>query len=214
MTLNYTRLGYLSSFSPILCLIWKFVDYGIWYGGISLMLWGLFERHILVFHTNLIRTARQRLLIHYIPLTVFSLYAPILFFYIVFIYPCNRIYINTTIRCGKICFYTIIPYSFSLYDSLVNYTIPIILIAIFSVTFFVRFIKQKQRLKRAITWRHCRKMIIQLLLVSATYVIFDLPYVFIYIVRSCGYPDFAISVSSPFITRMTFGKEIEEILLQ
>ena len=72
---------------------------------------------------------------------------------------------------------------FSLYDSFVNYTIPIILIVIFSVTFFLRFIKQKQRLKQAVTWRHCRKMIIQFLLISATYLIFDLPYVIIYIVR-------------------------------
>jgi hypothetical protein len=63
--------------------------------------------------------------------------------------------------------------------------------------------KQKQRLKRTITWCHCRKMIIQLLLVSATYLIFDLRFVIIFIIRKVAYPTFANNALSPFITRLT-----------
>ena len=167
------------------------------------MLWASFERHLLVFHSNLVQTVRRRFLLHYIPLVVFSLYTPLLYFYLIFIYPCDWVYVKTKVRCGSMCHYSTIPNWFNLYDSLVNYTIPIILIVVFSSSLVFRFIQQKQRLRQTITWRQCRKMTIQLTLVSATYLIFDLPYVIIFIVQSCGYPDFASSIISPYISRLT-----------
>nr|ACD54625.1 neuromedin U receptor 2-like protein [Adineta vaga] len=204
LTLDYARLGYVSLFFPSLCLIWQFVDNGIWYGGISLMLWASFERHILIFHSNLIRTTRARLFLHYIPLTFFTLYTPLLYFYLIFIYPCNLIAVRTTIRCGRVCYRNTIPMWFNFYDSFVNYSIPILLIVLFSSSFVFRFVQQKQRLKRIITWRQCRKMTIQLGLLSSIYLLFDLPYVIIFIVQTAGYPSFASNIISPYISRLTF----------
>lgn len=204
LTQNYTRLGYVSPFIPLICRLWKFINYGIWYGGVFLMLWLSFERHILVFYPNLVRTTRNRLLFHYIPLIISSLYVPILYFYIIFLHKCEQIYLENEIRCGSSCFYDDTPHWFNLYDSFINYIIPILLIVLFSFTLVIRFIKQKRRLKRGVTWRQCRKMVLQLILVSTTHFIFDLPYIIIYIIQLSGYPTFGSQILSPYIIRLTF----------
>jgi hypothetical protein len=208
MTMSYSILGYVSPFSPTLCLIWQFIDYGIWYGSISLMFWASVERHILVFHSNLIRTKRKRILVHYVPLTFFSLYTPTLYFYLIFIYPCDRVFIDTSLRCGSVCYLTMASTWFIYYDSLANYTIPILLITVFSSVLILRFLQQKQRLKQATKWRQCRRMIIQLALVSISYLVFDLPYIIIVIVQSSGYPDFGSNILSPYITRLVYVPSI------
>lgn len=204
MTMSYSLLGYVSPFSPIICLTWQFVDYGIWYGSISLMFWASVERHVLVFHSNLIRTARGRLFVHYIPLSFFALYTPILYFYLIFIYPCNRIFNKMSVRCGTICYLNVASFWFIYYDSLANYIIPILLIAVFSGVLILRFLRQKQRLQQAVRWRECRKMIIQLSLVSISYLIFDLPYIIIVIVQSSGYPNFGNDILTPYISRLVY----------
>ncbi|CAF4066630.1 unnamed protein product [Adineta steineri] len=204
LTLDFDRVGYVSLFSPTLCHFWQLVDNGIWYGGIYLMMWASFERHILVFHSNFVRTKRQLLLIHYIPLIFFALYAPLLYIYLIFFYPCDEDFDSTVDLCGGMCFYATIPNWFLVYDSFVDYTIPILLIVVFSITLLLRFIRQKQRLQQAVTWRQCRKMTIQLTLVSATYLMFDLPYVIIFLVQTCGYPDFGSNVIMPYIGDLTF----------
>ncbi|CAF1361144.1 unnamed protein product [Adineta steineri] len=204
LTLDRDRVGYVSLFSPTLCRFWQLVDNGIWYGGISLMMWASFERHILVFHSNFVRSTGQLVLVHYIPLIFFSLYAPLLYFYLIFLYPCDEDFDSTSLLCGGICFYATIPNWFLVYDSFVDYTIPILLIVVFSISLLLRFIRQKQRLQQAVTWRQCRKMTIQLTLVSATYLMFDLPYVIIFLVQSCGYPNFASNIIQPYVASLTY----------
>ncbi|UJR19792.1 hypothetical protein I4U23_022926 [Adineta vaga] len=203
MILNFNRLGYVSPFNPFICLLWQFIDNGIWYGALSLMFWATFERHILVFHTNLVSTKYRRLFIHYIPLIFFSLYTPLVYFYLVFIYSCGQNFVITAIRCGSICLYINAPQWLQLYDSYVNYTLPVLLIPICSVTLLSRFIKQKRRLQQNVTWRQSRKMIIQITLISTVYIVFDLPAIIVFIVQSSGYPTFGNTIWSPFLTRMT-----------
>ncbi len=208
MILNFNRLGYVSPFSRPLCLIWQFVDNGVWYGGLSIMFWASFERHILVFHANLVSTTRRRVFIHYIPLAFFSLYTPMIFFYLVFLDSCGQVYVTTAIRCGSICLYTNAPNWLQLYDSYVDYTSPVLLIAVCSGALLFRFVRQKQRMQQAVTWRHCRKMTIQLALVSTVYNIFNLPSIIVFIIQSSGYPNFASTIWSPFLTRMTLVPSI------
>lgn len=208
LTQDYTRLGYISLFHPAVCLIWQFTDFGIWYGGISMMLWISIERHVLVFHPHFLRTVRGRIFIHYIPLFISAVYTPGLYFVLIFIIPCNRVYSMRTIRCGRNCYTNVIADWFVLYDTITNYIVPVILIAVFSGALFIRFLRQKQRLSRSVTWRQCRKMLLQLLFVSLTYLIFDLPYVIITIVRRTGYPSFANRIITPFITRLTLVPSI------
>ncbi|CAF4176479.1 unnamed protein product, partial [Adineta steineri] len=92
--------GVYIPFTPAVCLVHQFVNYGIWYAAIFSMIWLSLERHILIFHSSLTRTARGRCLFHYIPLAIFALYAPVFYFYITFIYPCERMYDAYTLVCG------------------------------------------------------------------------------------------------------------------
>jgi hypothetical protein len=168
-----------------------------------LMFWASFERHILVFHSNLIATKYRRLFIHYIPLVFCAFYTPMIYVYLVFFYSCGNIYDATSILCGSICLYINAPNWLQLYDSYVDYTLPVLLIPLCSGTLLIRFINQKQRMQQSVTWRHYRKMTIQLALVSAAYIIFDIPAVIVFIIQSSGYPTFASDIWSPFLTRMT-----------
>ncbi|CAF4015158.1 unnamed protein product [Adineta steineri] len=204
LTMTYSLFDIVSPFSPIICLLWQFIDYGIWYGTISLMFWASVERHILVFHSNIIRTKQRRIILHYIPLLFFSLYTPILYFYLIFLYPCDHIFLSTHVRCGSLCYFYSAPIWFIYYDTLAHYTIPILLITLFSSILILRFIKQKSRLKQAIKWRQCRKMIIQLSLVSISYLVFDLPYIIIVIVQSSGYPNFGSEIITPYISHLVY----------
>jgi len=204
LTQNYIRLGYVFPYSPLICLCWKFINFGIWYGGVYSMLWTSFERHILVFHPNLVRTNLRRIFFHYIPLLISSLYVPILYFYLIFLYPCHQIYRQEELRCGPMCFYKEVPLWFDFYDAFINYIIPIVLIVVFSLSLVLRFIKQKRRLRQAVRWRHCRKMVFQLILISTTHLFFDLPYIIIYVVQLVLSSTFANQILSPFLTRLTF----------
>ena len=204
MIMSYTRLGFVSPFSPALCFLWRYVDHGIWYGGLFLMFWTSVERHILVFHFNLIRTARNRFIFHYLPLLFFSLYAPIFYFYFVFLYPCRNVLVSTIIQCGQMCFEKLVPGWFFLYVYFVHYVAPILLIAAFSITLILRFINQKRRLQQATTWRQCRRMVTQLIFTSAVYLIFDLPQAIIHVVQWFGSADFGHEFAYPYIARLTY----------
>jgi hypothetical protein len=204
LTLDYIRLGYRSLFNPVICLLHAYVSYGIWYGGVFLMLWVSIERHILIFHSTLVATARGRFLFHYVPLVVFSLYGPILYLYLIVLCHCHRIYNPLKNLCNAICYQSIVPAWYDLFESLANYVIPIILIAVFSISLIVRVIMQKRRLQQTGGWRRYRKMMNQLILISLIYLVFDLPYVIITIVQLSGIPTFASNIISPYIAYLTY----------
>ena len=202
MTMDYWRWG-TPRLIPALCLLHQYVDYGIWYGAVFLMLWTSIERHILIFHSMRVATPRGRLLFHYIPLAVFSLYAPILFLYLIFIYPCTHVFVARNELCGAPCYYRSVPGWFIWYDSIFNYIIPILLIVVFGVALLLRVIIQKRRLRQGIEWGQHRKMILQLILVSSCYLIFDLPFIFIYIMQWCGIPTLSSANVSAYISPLT-----------
>ncbi|UJR17358.1 hypothetical protein I4U23_004253 [Adineta vaga] len=107
--LDFYRLGYHSFFSIPLCFLRTYADFGIWYGALHIMFWISIERHIFVFYSNLHRTKRRRILFHYIPLGFVSVYAPILYFYLVILCLCERNYNSSLLYCGVRCFYGFMP---------------------------------------------------------------------------------------------------------
>ena len=204
MTMDFMRRGIVGSLTPALCLLHQYVTFGVWNGALSLMLWTSIERHILIFHSKLVSTARGRLLFHYMPLLFSALYVPILYFYLIVLYPCENVFVATNALCGGPCFFKEMPTWFIWYDSFVHFIIPIFLIIVFGVLLLVRVIAQKRRLQRTVTWHKNRKMIVQLILVSSSYLVFSLPYCIITLVQSLGSPSFGSDVISPYIAQMTY----------
>ncbi|CAF0895397.1 unnamed protein product [Adineta steineri] len=199
MQMNYLRLGFITPLTAAFCLINQFLVYGIWYGASFSMVWISIERHILIFHSSRVATARGRLLFHYIPLMLFSLYAPILYAYLIFVYPCERIYDGTQTLCGDACFWGSISDSFSQYMSIAHDIMPIVIIVVFGAALLLRIVIQKRRLRQVNEWRKYRKMIIQFIFISITFVIFNLPYTVIYFGKSLGFSSFGINVIRYFL---------------
>jgi hypothetical protein len=151
-----------------------------------------------------VSTARERLLFHYIPLAVFSLYAPILYFYLIILCPCQRVYNTLKHLCDVVCFRSIVPIWFNWFEVLANYIIPMLLTVAFSIGLIARAIVQKNRLQQTAGWHRHRKMIIQLILTCSIYLIFDLPYMIIMIVQWSRIPSFVSDIISPYIIYLTY----------
>ena len=195
--LIYLHRGVLVPSLPVLCLAWQYMDYGFWFGDLSLKLWTAIERHILIFHSNLLRSARQRLLFHYIPLMVFAAYSPIVYIGLVFFYPTEFTYDFHVVLCGGPYYFNAIPAWLIWYESLAHYIIPITLMLGFAGALPIRVLLQKNRLHVNTSWRHYRKMTIELIFIKMIY-IFDLPYIIVTIVRWSGFSQFGIDFQGPY----------------
>ncbi|CAM4958639.1 unnamed protein product [Rotaria socialis] len=66
--LSYLHLAYVIPATEAHCLVWQFVDYGIWFTDVFVTFWASIERHILIFHSNMTNTAKKRLFVHWMPL--------------------------------------------------------------------------------------------------------------------------------------------------
>ena len=195
--LIFIRLGRIVPATTSLCLIWQFLDYGFWFGDLFLKLWAAIERHILIFHSTLLKNRHRRCLFHYLPLAVFTLYCPLVYVYLIFFYPAVYEYDFSVLLCGSPYYYTGIPAWLIWYESLVHYVVPILLMILFALALPWRVFLQKSRLRLNTGWRQYRRMTIQLLSIAMIYV-FDLPYVIVTIVRWSGYPEFGASVQGPY----------------
>jgi len=195
--LGFLRLGYLLPSSPALCLIWQLVDYGFWYGDLFLKSWAAIERHIFIFHPNMLNTVWKCIFIHYLPLAFVTFYTPIVYVYLIFFYPAVHTYDYTILMCGGPYYYNGIPAWLIWYESVFHYVIPIFFIMIFSNALILRVVLQKRRLRVAQGWRQFRKITLQLIFVSIIY-LFDLPYIIVTIVRWSGFPDFGTDVQGAY----------------
>ena len=204
MTVSYLRLGYVVPSSPVSCLIWQFVDFGIWYTALLLMLWSSIERHILIFHSHLVATVQRRIFVHFMPLIVVSCYAPVFYTYLIFIYPCTPLYDYSSVLCGGPCYYSGIPVSLVWYETIAHYIVPVLLIAMFNIALLLRVIQKKCRLHRAVNWRQCRKMTVQLVSIASVFLLSDLPFTIVQVLRWSGHPDFATDIAGLYLTYLTY----------
>ena len=184
--LNYIRIGYVWPQISFSCLIWWFAATGISNLTNILMAWASIERHILVFHDQWLRTKKKRFFIHYLPLLTIILYGFVYYIIILSIFSCDNMYSYTQEWCLYPCYYD--NETLALYDTIVNSIIPTPIIILFSITLIIRVIKQKQTLHRHVQWRKYRRMIIQLLSISAMFLLFNLPMTSLVLAQVCGLP--------------------------
>jgi hypothetical protein len=203
MNLIYLHLGYILPSTPAACLLWQLLDYGFWFGDIVLTFWTSIERHILIFHSNMMNTARKRFFFHLVPLVFFSLYCPLVYTYLIFFYPITHTYDFTVFLCGGPYYYIGIPAWLIWYESLAHYVLPIFLLIMIGIVLLLRVIIQKRQLSLSIGWRQYRKMTIQFSLLSLVY-LFDLPYIMVTIVRWSGFPEFGIDYQGPYFFYMNY----------
>lgn len=180
---NYLRLGYVWPSTPLACLVWWYVDIGLFEATILLVVWASLERHILIFHERWLSTTVRRYLFHFFPIMIFAMY-PLLFtlFCLIFV-TCDDAFVfnYSNAWCSfNPCFYRETLLSF--YDNIVHWMLPSIVIAFLNTSLIIRVVWHRRiHLGQPIQWRKHRKMIIQLLSVSIIFVIFNLPVAIYYI---------------------------------
>ncbi len=82
--LQFLNFGIVIPQINVNCLIWQFCDY-MFYGHSNVfLLWASIERYILVFHGNILNTAKRRLYIHYLPFLAIIVYLTLFYTIVIF----------------------------------------------------------------------------------------------------------------------------------
>jgi hypothetical protein len=183
--LSFLHLGVVYPSTPGLCMLWWFMDIGLYTGCIIIMAWGSVERYLLIFHDRFFLNKNKRFIFHYFPFIILLIY--ILIFYIIaIIFPsCMNIYNYSLPACNDFLCYLRDP-AFGVWDSVVNNIIPIVIISISSLVLVIRVYYQKRRLNQPNVWRKQRKMTVQLLCSSVLYLIPNMPLNIFVIAHLCG----------------------------
>ncbi len=186
--LNYYRLAYVWPQSPYFCMIWIAINEGSHIAMTLFVAWATVERHILIFHATLVSTKKKIIIFHYTPMLILFLYY-ICYSIVVIIFPsCENTFDYTQLICGSpLCYYDSLLVT--IWDLTVDDITPTIIIIISSIALLLRILYQKNRMHQPIRWRKYRKMTIQLLAISALYVVIYIPHIVVELVQFCGVPE-------------------------
>jgi hypothetical protein len=195
--LQFSFTGVVRPATPALCLIWWFIDWGFYYVIVVLLLFTSIERHILIFHSQMVATKRKRLLFHYLPLFLTVLFMITFYGVAIFAPICENTFDYTSDLCGGMACYESIRF-LTMFEQIVFSTMGCCLIAIVNLLLLVRVIWQKYRIHRNNEWRKQRKLAIQVISISTLFLVFSLPDTIIYFVRLFGRPDWGMEVYSVF----------------
>ena len=183
--LNYYLTGTVWIQTPAFCLIWIFTDESLFITTTVLFAWATIERHILIFHDQLVATKNKLILFHYLPTVIIILYCICYNIIAVLVPPCENIFDYTQAVCGSpLCYYE--NRLLAVWDVIVNDIIPAIIIIVCSLTLLLRVLYQKYRMHQAIRWRNHRKMMIQLLSISVLYLVIYIPEMIMEVFYLCG----------------------------
>jgi hypothetical protein len=185
--LDFIRRGIVWPQTPAHCLVWWFVDLGVYNTTAIVLAWASIERHILIFHTRWISTQKKRFFVHYLPLILLLLYATIYYTDLIFFPPCEQTYAYTLPVCGATPCHILHPV-FGLWEMGVHGCLCTMIIACSNIALLIRVIIQKRRHNRLFQWKKYRKMIFQFVFLAALYVTFNLPIMILLIARQCGLP--------------------------
>ena len=193
MHLDFYRAGVVPLKAPIVCLIWWFIDWGFYYMITVLLVLASFERHILIFHSQVMATRRGRLIAHYLPILTILVLMSTFYGVAIFGSVCESTFDYTSALCGAHSCYGTLPF-FIIVEQLIFGATCTLLIAAFNMALLVRVVRQKHRVHGVVQWRKQRKIAVQMISLSSLYTTFSLPLTTIYVVRLFGEPDWGAQV--------------------
>jgi hypothetical protein len=193
LSLYFLRWGIVLKRTYTFCVIWAWWDDASLTVSLHLVAWCCIERHLFVFHTQMMKKKWCLILLHYIPLIICLLYAPVFYMNVMF-FPttCTNVWDFKFIVCGGAC-YNFDPF-LGAYDWICNFGIPILIILFANLFLFCRVIWQRIRRQRPIQWARQRRMIIQLVFISALYLVLLSPEVIVGVIEALYSPTFAIDI--------------------
>ncbi|CAF1447713.1 unnamed protein product [Adineta ricciae] len=159
--------------SFVFCSIWGFFDWAIYILQLILFAWASIERHILIFHDKWVSTDRKRFYVHYLPVIVILIYWLIFYSVVYFFPPCHNVQDDDSMVCITTCVFD--NFSFRAFETFFNNIIPSLIIVFASAALLFRVLRQRYRVRQQIQWRKHRKMTVQLLWISALYLLITAP---------------------------------------
>ena len=186
--LSFLHLGVVRTIlTSFTCLIWWFIDIGLYNGCTIIMAWGSVERYLLILHHQMFLNKKKRLIFHYLPLSILCLYILVFYIIVIIFPPCMNTYDYTLPVCNDFPCY-LNNRLLGVWDSVINNVLPTIVISISSISLFIRIYIQKRRLHQPIQWRKQRKMTFVLLSTCILYIIPNIPLNIMIFARLCGLP--------------------------
>ena len=188
--LYYLRWGTVLYKSYTFCVIWNWLNYSLYCIILHLATWCCVERHLFVFHGQLMKKKWCLIVFHYIPLLICLLYTPILYICLI-ILPiiCTNIWDYTNVYCGGACYAFADPF-LGTFDWLFHNGLPALLIFVGNVLLFGRIIWQKIKHGRPVQWKRQKRMIVQLVFISALIMILAFPAVIVGCIQILWLPTF------------------------
>ncbi|CAF3755068.1 unnamed protein product [Adineta steineri] len=144
LRLSYYYTGKILPFTVSYCYFYYFIDLYLFTTCFLLLAWASFERHILIFHSQIFNRFRTRLIGHYIPLSFCIIYPLLYYIIFIFFYPCENTYDPVNSYCIAICYLFASPVM-ALYEQIVHGFALVFLIFIFNLSLFFRILHQKNR---------------------------------------------------------------------
>jgi hypothetical protein len=89
-TLIYYYYGRVIPASDAFCLWWNWWSYSVLGSSLFAMAWGSIERHILVFHSLLMSTRRNRMMFHVLPILSMCIFPFIFYFFVMIFNSCEN----------------------------------------------------------------------------------------------------------------------------
>ncbi|CAF0826784.1 unnamed protein product [Rotaria sordida] len=173
--LKFLHSGIVQPSIPFICMLWWFIDLGLYNGFTIIMSWSSFHRYLFIFHDQIFLQGKKRFVFHYLPLIILLLYILIFYIYVIIFPPCKNTFDYILPVCNDYpCYLDNVV--LGIWDSVMNSIVPTFVVCISSVTIVIRVHYQKRRLvNQRNQWRRQRKMMIQLISGSILYLIPNIP---------------------------------------
>ncbi|CAF3931737.1 unnamed protein product [Adineta steineri] len=181
------------------CVVWDWFNYTAMTVSLQLVCCCSLERHLFVFHSQMMKTKQFLILFHYIPMIICLSYTPIFYFrYIFFPNACTNTWDYTVIYCGGAC-YSYYDAVLGTFDWLFNYGLPTLIIIFANPLLFCRVLWQKINRQGPVQWSRQRRMIIQLSFIALLYLLFMAPQVIVGSMQTLWGVDFLYDVQADYL---------------
>ena len=205
MVAHFYQLGRVSPATSGYCTWWTFLEYTLNGANEFLMATISVQRHVLIFHSQLLNDRLKRWLFHHLPLCVCLVYPVILYLIIVVFYPCDETQWNFSANaCGLANCYLIYSKILGTYDWVCDNGLPIVVIILANVMLVFRVVRQKHRHQQIASWRRQRRMTLQLLSISCLYFFTWFPNLCIGFVQQLFIPTFLLDIQLDYVYDLVY----------
>ena len=165
----------------VFCVFWIIFDYAM----SSVHLWIIailsLERYLLIFFKqSIVNDRKRRCFLYYILVPSIVLFLFLWYLCLVAFYPCEQTQFDYThIICSSACYQTVASTAFLNFDWIISGLLPVFLTVFFTFILILHVLYQKHKIRRHLirqeTWRRTRKMFLQLLPITLSFLVFIMP---------------------------------------